>query len=244
LLVGLASLLCGLAIYPVVIHLSADNERKTREVLDSHISMMEALGRAIAKRDSDTGAHNYRVAWIAARIAEVMGLTGSAMQSLIAGSFLHDVGKIGIPDAILLKPGKLDDSEFTVMRTHVAQGEEIVCGMGWLDGANAVVAAHHEKWNGSGYPRRLQGEAIPLAARIFAVADVFDALCSKRPYKAPMSFDQAMGILEQDTGSHFDPAVMAIFRNLAAEIYQRLAEASESEARQLLEERVRKHFGS
>jgi len=242
LMVALASLLCGAALYPVVVHLSSDNERKAREVLDSHISMMEALGRAIAKRDSDTGAHNYRVAWIAASIAERMGVSGSAMQALIVGSFLHDVGKIGIPDAILLKPGKLDDGEFVVMRTHVGQGEEIVTGMGWLDGANAVVAAHHEKWNGTGYPRQLTGEDIPLSARIFAVADVFDALCSKRPYKEPMSFEAAMAILEKDTGSHFDPAVMAVFRPMARATFDRLANISESDARQLLEDRVRQHF--
>lgn len=238
----LASLLCGAVLYPVVVHLSVDNERKGREVLDSHISMMEALGRAIAKRDSDTGAHNYRVAWITARIAERMGLTGSAMQSLIAGSFLHDVGKIGVPDAILLKPGKLDEAELDIMRMHVAQGEEIVTGMGWLEGAKAVVAAHHEKWNGSGYPRKLGGEAIPLGARIFAVADVFDALCSKRPYKEPMSFEAAMAILERDTESHFDPAVMAVFRSMAREIFERLRNSTESDARQLLEDRVRQHF--
>ena len=242
LMVGLASLLCGAALYPVVVHLSADNERKAREVLDSHISMMEALGRAIAKRDSDTGAHNYRVAWIAASIAERMGVTGSAMQALIAGSFLHDVGKIGIPDAILLKPGKLDDAEMGIMRTHVDQGQEIVTGMGWLDGAHAVVAAHHEKWNGSGYPLRLAGEAIPLSARIFAVADVFDALCSKRPYKEPMGFEAAMAILEKDTGSHFDPTVMAVFRPHARQTFDRLANIGESDARQLLEDRVRHHF--
>lgn len=242
LMVCLASLLCGAALYPVVVHLSADNERKAREVLDSHISMMDVLGRAIAKRDSDTGAHNYRVAWIAARIAECMGLIGSDMQALIAGSFLHDVGKIGIPDAILLKPGKLDDAELIIMRTHVEQGEEIVTGMGWLDGANAVVAAHHEKWDGSGYPRKLTGEATPLAARIFAVADVFDALCSKRPYKEPMGFEAAMAILEKDTGSHFDPSVMAVFRTIALEIFDCLANSTESDARQLLEDRVRQHF--
>ena len=242
LMVCLASLLCGAAIYPVVIRLSADNDRKAREVLDSHISMMEALGRAIAKRDSDTGVHNYRVAWIAARIAECLGLKGSAMQALIAGSFLHDVGKIGIPDAILLKPGKLDDAELIVMRTHVAQGEEIVTGMGWLDGANAIVAAHHEKWDGSGYPHQLRAEAIPLAARIFAVADVFDALCSRRPYKEPMDLEKVMTILEKDTGSHFDPAVMAVFRPMAQEIFERLANSSESDARKLLEDRVRQHF--
>ncbi len=241
-MVCLASLLCGAALYPVVVHLSEDNERKGREVLDSHISMMEALGRAIAKRDSDTGGHNYRVAWIAARIAESMGMTGSDMQALIAGSFLHDVGKIGIPDAILLKPGKLDAEEMATMRTHVAQGEEIVTGMGWLDGANAVVAGHHEKWDGSGYPRQLAGAAIPAAARIFAVADVFDALCSRRPYKQPLSFSATMEILEKDTGSHFDPAVMAVFRPMAQEIHDCLARSGDNEVRLLLEARVRQHF--
>lgn len=243
LLVCLASLACGAALYPVVVHLSADNTRKAREVLESHIAMMEALGRAIAKRDSDTGAHNYRVAWIAARIGEQLGLKGSAMQELIVGSFLHDVGKIGIPDAILLKPGRLDEAEMGIMRTHVAQGESIVDGIGWLAGANAVVAAHHEKWNGSGYPRRLEGESIPLVARIFAIADVFDALCSKRPYKEPMDFDAAMAILKGDTGSHFDPAVMSAFRDIARQTFDRLLKASEDESRQLMEERVRVHFG-
>lgn len=242
LLAGFASLLCGAALYPVVVHLSAENERKAREVLDSHISMMEALGRAIAKRDSDTGAHNYRVAWIAARIAERMGMKGSEMQALIAGSFLHDVGKIGIPDAILLKPGRLDEAELDTMRTHVAQGEEIVTGMGWLDGAHAVVAGHHEKWNGNGYPRGLDGKDIPLPARIFAVADVFDALTSKRPYKEALDFEETMAILEKDTGSHFDPSVMGVFRSIAPEIYDRLAQAGEDEARRLLDERVRMHF--
>jgi HD-GYP domain-containing protein (c-di-GMP phosphodiesterase class II) len=241
-LIGIASLLSGALIFPLVAFLSTDNDRKAREVLDSHISMMEALGRAIAKRDSDTGAHNYRVAWVAAQIAERMSLAGREMQALIAGSFLHDVGKIGIPDAILLKPGKLDDMEMAVMRTHVDQGEQIVMGMGWLDGAHAVVAGHHEKWNGSGYPRGLSGEQIPLAARIFAVADVFDALCSKRPYKEPMGFDAAMAILEKDTGSHFDPAVMKVFTRIAKSLYQRLENSDEADSRQLLEDCVRKHF--
>lgn len=243
LMVGLASLLCGLAIYPVVVHLSADNERKTREILDSHLSMMEALGRAIAKRDSDTGAHNFRVAWIATRIAERLGLRERAIQSLIVGSFLHDVGKISIPDAILLKPGALDARETEIMHTHVAHGEEIVTGIGWLDEAVAVVAAHHEKWDGSGYPRRLSGDGIPLPARIFAVADAFDALCSRRPYKEAMGFDTTMSILQSDTAKHFDPEVMAAFTPIAREIFERLAAAGEDDTRRLLEERVRFHFG-
>jgi HD-GYP domain-containing protein (c-di-GMP phosphodiesterase class II) len=242
LMVCLASVLCGLALYPVVVYLASDNERKARELLDSHVSMMEALGRAIAKRDSDTGAHNYRVAWIATRIAENMGLGGARMQALIAGSFLHDVGKIGIPDAILLKPGKLDEQEFSIMRSHVRQGEEIVAGMDWLDGASAVVAGHHEKWNGSGYPRQLSGDVISLEARIFAVADVFDALCSKRPYKEAMGFDEAMAILNRDSGTHFDPAVMDVFRPMARAIFDRLEGSLEHDVRGLLMERVRHHF--
>ncbi len=223
-------------------HMADDVQQSFCRIEESHISMMEALGRAIAKRDSDTGVHNYRVAWIAARIAERMGFTGITMQALIAGSFLHDVGKIGIPDAILLKPGKLNEAEWITMRSHVTQGEEIVSGMGWLDGASAIVAGHHEKWDGSGYPRGLQGEQIPLEARIFCVADVFDALCSKRPYKEAMGFDAAMQILERDTGSHFDPEVMDLFRTMALEIYNRLAHITEEDARQLLKERIQKHF--
>lgn len=242
LLAGLAALLCGMVIYPLVVWLSADNERKAREVFDSHISMMEALGRAIAKRDSDTGAHNYRVAWIASCIGERVGLSGSPMQALIAGSFLHDVGKIGIPDAILLKPGRLDTAEIDIMRTHVVLGEEIVRGMGWLDGAHEVVAAHHEKWDGTGYPRRLAGEQIPLAARIFAVADVFDALSSRRPYKEALPFDEVMSILINDAGKHFDPKIIGIFEKMAGEIRDKLQDSSEATAQTLLESRIRRHF--
>lgn len=241
-MVCLASLLCGAVLYPVVVFLSSDNERKAREVLESHISMVLSLGRAIAKRDSDTGTHNFRVSWIATRIGEEMDLDKTATQALIAGSFLHDVGKIGIPDAILLKPGKLDAAELCIMRRHVELGGEIVDGIGWLEGAKDVVTAHHEKWDGTGYPAGLKGEAIPFAARIFAVADVFDALCSKRPYKEPMGFADVMAILEKDTGSHFDPAVMAAFRPMASFAFKRLENISEDDARELLAERVRRHF--
>ena len=242
LMVCLASLACGAVIYPVVIHLAGENERRARQVLESHIAMMEALGRAIAKRDSDTGTHNYRVAWMAATLGENLGLQGSDMQALIAGSFLHDVGKIGIPDAILLKPGKLDAAEMTIMRTHVAQGEEIVHGAGWLEGAADVVASHHEKWDGSGYPRQLKGNAIPLAARIFAVADVFDALCSKRPYKEPMPFEQVMAILEEGRGQHFDPTVLTRFTELASGMRERLEGLEEEGIKRLMADMIEKHF--
>lgn len=244
LMVFLASLVCGAVMYPVVVRLASENEDKAREVLESHIAMMEALGRAIAKRDSDTGAHNYRVAWVSAILGEAMGLRGATMQSLILGSFLHDAGKIGIPDAILLKPGRLDEGEMDIMRTHVRQGEEIVTGAGWLDGARDVVAYHHEKWDGSGYPHTLAGEAIPLAARIFAIADVFDALSSRRPYKAPMPFTQVMGILQESSGTHFDPAVLAQFTDLAPMIRDCLEGLDESNVKALMEAMVVRHFYS
>lgn len=242
LMVFLASLVCGAVMYPVVVHLASENEHKAREVLESHIAMMEALGRAIAKRDSDTGAHNYRVAWVSAVLGEAMGLRGAAMQSLILGSFLHDAGKIGIPDAILLKPGRLDEAEMIIMRTHVRQGEEIVTGAGWLDGARDVVAYHHEKWDGSGYPHGIAGAAIPLAARIFAVADVFDALSSRRPYKEPMPFVQVMNILLEGRGSHFDPAVLVKFAGLAEMVRDRLEGLEEDGVKALMEAMVVRHF--
>jgi HD-GYP domain-containing protein (c-di-GMP phosphodiesterase class II) len=244
LMVGLASLLCGGVLYPVVIRLSAENQRKAQEVLESHISLMEALGRAIAKRDSNTGAHNYRVAWISATLAETLGIKGDKMQALIVGSFLHDAGKIGIPDAILLKSGKLTDDEMDLMRTHVAMGEEIISGGGWLDGAREVVACHHEKWDGSGYPHGLIGEAIPVVARIFAIVDVFDALCSKRPYKEPLPLDEVMEVLQKGSGIHFDPQLLEVFSSIAGKVYETTLHASEAEIRALMKGMVRRHFGN
>ena len=244
LMVGLASILCGGVLLPVVIRLSSESQRKTQELLESHISMMEALGLAIAKRDSVTGAHNYRVAWVSAILAETLGIKGDRMQALIAGSFLHDTGKIGIPDAILLKPATLTEDEMKVMRTHVTIGEEIITGSGWLNGAKQVVAGHHEKWDGSGYPRGLAGEAIPLLARIFAIVDVFDALCSKRPYKNPLPLNEVMAILQKGSGTHFDPKLLKVFSSIASKVYETTVHASEVEMRALMKQMVRRHFGN
>ena len=242
LMVAIASLLTGLAIYPVVTYLSKENAQKTKELFESHISMMEALGRAIAKRDSDTGSHNYRVAWLSARLAENLGFRGTRMQGLMIGSFLHDVGKIGIPDAILLKPGKHTTEETAIMRMHVTHGKEIVHGAGWLPSVAAVVEAHHEKWNGDGYPEKLQGEQIPLEARIFAIMDVFDALCSRRPYKEAFSFEQAISIIEDGRGSHFDPDLLDHFLRIASELYQELSSKNEEQIRDSFIELMQLHF--
>jgi len=239
---ALAVLLTGAVLYPVLLRLHAQDQRRQREVLESHIAMMEALGRAIARCDSDSDSHNFRVAWIAATLAEAVGLHGTRMQELIVGSFLHDVGKIGVPDHILLKPGPLSEEEMRIMRTHVGIGEDIVSGAGWLGGGQAVVAGHHEKWDGSGYPRGLKGTDIPLVARIFAIADVFDNLCSRRPYKEPLPLDAALQELRNGAGRHFDPHLVQVFEELASSIYRTITESSEEQLRELLERMVRKHF--
>ena len=242
LLVALAVLVGAAALYPVLLRLNADGQRRQRELLESHIAMMEALGRAIARCDSDSDTHNYRVAWISATLAEAVGLHGTRMQELIVGSFLHDVGKIGVPDHILLKPGPLSAEEMNVMRTHVGLGEDIVSGAGWLGGGQAVVAGHHEKWDGSGYPRGQAGTDIPLVARIFAIADVFDALCSRRPFREPMPLAQAVEVLHEGAGQHFDPHLVQVFSELSGTVYRTLTEAGEEQLPALLERMVRKHF--
>lgn len=216
--------------------------RLSRGLLDANIGMLTALGSAIAKRDSDTNAHNYRVTVLAIRLAEAQGLDDAAIRRLVKGAFLHDVGKIAIPDRILLKPGKLDAEEFAVMKTHVVHGLDIVGSSGWLaDGAD-VVGGHHEKFDGSGYPAGLKGEAIPIAARIFAIADVFDALTSRRPYKEPMSFAAAMDILHAGAGNHFDPAVLTRFTMIAAGLHDRLAELGDDRVRDELRQLVVHYF--
>lgn len=241
-LTALAVLLGGAALFPVLRQLNAASLRRQRELLESHIAMMEALGRAIARCDSDSDSHNYRVAWISATLAEAVGLHGTRMQELIVGSFLHDVGKIGIPDHILLKPGPLSEEEMRVMRTHVGIGEDIVAGAGWLGGGQAVVAGHHEKWDGTGYPRGQAGTDIPLVARIFAIADVFDNLCSRRPYKEPLPLAQALQVLHEGAGKHFDPHLVQVFTRQAEAIYRTVTEAGQEQLQQLLERMVRKHF--
>jgi HD-GYP domain-containing protein (c-di-GMP phosphodiesterase class II) len=214
-------LLTTAVLYPVILRLTRRITQFSVQLLDANLDTLETLGSAIAMRDSDTNAHNYRVSIYAVRVGEEMGLPDQSMRSLIKGSFLHDVGKIGIPDDILLKPGKLDDKEFEIMKTHVEQGREIIQRSKWLHDALDVVLSHHEKISGKGYPGGLSGEGIPVTARIFAIADVFDALTSKRPYKEAWSFKEAMEIMEEGRGSHFDPFLLDAFDRVAKPLYDR-----------------------
>jgi putative nucleotidyltransferase with HDIG domain len=217
--------LTTICLYPVILSLNRDVLRYSHDLLRGNLELMEVLGSAIAKRDSDTNIHNYRVSIYAVRLAEAVGLSHAEISDLIAGAFLHDVGKIGISDSILLKPGKLDEQEFAVMRTHVALGVEILRKSDWLQRARDVVEYHHEKFDGSGYLKGLVGEAIPVTARIFAVVDVFDALTSRRPYKEPFPFAEAMAILHQGAGSHFDPRLIEAFAGIAEPLYREISDA-------------------
>ena len=161
---------------------------------------------------------------------------------MIAGAFLHDAGKIGISDTILLKPGPLTKEEFSVMRTHVLLGVDIISRAHWLQSARDVVEFHHEKFDGSGYMKGLKGEAIPLNARIFAIVDVFDALTSTRPYKKPLLFDETMSMLRRDRGSHFDPRLLDAFDAIAPRLYSAIGNAKNTVVEKALRGLVRKYY--
>jgi len=213
-------LLTTILLYPTIVLLTRQLGQMILNLLDSNLETLEVLGSAIAKRDSDTDAHNYRVTIYAVRLVEAIGFDAQAIQSLIKGAFLHDVGKIGVRDNILLKPGRLDKNEFEIMKTHVRHGLDIVKRSAWLQDATDVVGYHHEKYSGQGYDEGLSGEDIPMAARIFAIADVFDALTSERSYKEPFSFEKTMAILEEDKGTHFDPGLVDAFARIALDLYK------------------------
>jgi putative nucleotidyltransferase with HDIG domain len=240
--VGLIVFATALLLYPVILTLMRRLASYSESLLASNLETLEVLGSAIAKRDSDTDAHNYRVTLYALRLAEATGLDADRVRALIKGAFLHDVGKIGIRDHILHKPGRLDADEFRIMQAHVDHGLDIVRRSRWLEDAEDVVGSHHEKFDGSGYPKQMAGEAIPVEARIFAIADVFDALTSRRPYKEPLSFEETMKILESGRGQHFDPALLDSFGGVARELYDRYGGRDDERLREELRATVNRFF--
>lgn len=235
-------LITALLLYPLLLAMLRQSVGLSRRLLDSNLSLLQSLGNAVAKRDSDTDAHNYRVTYYAVALADAMGLPKKEISSIVAGAFLHDIGKIGIADQILLKPGKLTPDEFEIMKTHVLLGVEIVADNPWLEGAGLTIRHHHERFDGTGYPDGLQGNAIPLPARIFAVVDVFDALTSQRPYKKAMSLEYALDIIRRDSGRHFDPVVVAAFTEIASVLYSETFQAADSELRPRMRQILFRYF--
>ena len=188
---------------------------RTKDLYKDQIEILGRLARASEYRDDDTGDHTRRVGAMSAKIAVTMGLPEDQIELIRLAAPLHDIGKIGIRDAILMKPGKLTETEFVVMRTHATIGSKILEGRSpLLQMAEIIARTHHEKWDGTGYPGRLAGEAIPLPGRIVAVADVFDALISARSYKTAWPVSKAINEIASLSGRHFDPLVVEAFLNV------------------------------
>jgi putative two-component system response regulator len=188
-------------------------QERTAKLRASQIEILKRLGQAAEYRDDDTGQHTERVGEIAARIAGALKMAPEQVEIIRRAAPLHDVGKIGIPEKILLKPGGLSPEEFEVMKTHTSIGAGLLSGGGseFLQAAERIALSHHERWDGSGYPHRLAGEAIPLEARLVAIADVYDAISHDRPYKKASSPADALAIIEGGAGTQFDPKAVAAF---------------------------------
>ena len=195
--------------------------RKTFEkVKTASLDTIHRLSKAAEYKDEDTGAHILRMSNYSATVARKMGLDEETVESILYAAPMHDIGKIGTPDRILLKPGKLDADEWEIMKQHVVNGGRILEGShaGFINLGEVIALSHHEKWDGAGYPQGLSGEKIPLPGRIVAIADVFDALTSKRPYKEPFSIEKSFDIIKDSRESHFDPAVVDAFFEVEDEI--------------------------
>lgn len=188
-------------------------EARTLELQESQIEMLDRLARAADVRDDDTGCHTRRVGELAAELARAIGLPEEQVDRLRRAAPLHDLGKIGVPDAVLLKPGALTESERAIIERHAEIGADLLAGSpsAHVRLAEEIARAHHERWDGTGYPHGLGGEAIPLAARIVAIVDVWDALTHARPYRPALAPAEVLAYMRGQSGRHFDPALLQVF---------------------------------
>ncbi len=204
---------------------------RTKELYDTRREVIARLGMAAEYRDNETGNHIIRMSKYAKLLALEIGLEEEHADIILNASPMHDIGKIGVPDRVLLKPGKLDAEEWKIMQSHVNIGAKILSGHDseLMQSASLIALHHHEKWNGTGYPQGLKGEEISIEGRICAVADVFDALLSERPYKKPWTVELALSLIEEEAGQHFDPNIAPLMRKLlpaAIEIMQQYPDES------------------
>ncbi len=205
---------------------TAELDRALDSLEDAYRSTLKALTAALETRDSETHGHSERVVSYSLRLGREYGLNRDEMKALEFGSLLHDIGKIGVPDSILRKPAKLTEEEWVRMREHPMHGQQILRGIEFLQGAARVVAQHHEKWDGSGYPLGLRVEDIDVCARIFSVADAFDAITSDRVYRKGKSYEAAAQELDEWAGKQFDPQVVKAFHRVPREDWAELREQS------------------
>ncbi len=190
-------------------------EHAVGDILAAYDATIEGWVHALDLRDKETEGHSQRVTNLTVELARATGMySEQELLHIRRGALLHDIGKLGIPDAVLLKPGRLSDDEWVTMRKHPVYAYEMLKPIAYLNPALDIPYCHHEKWDGTGYPRGLRGEEIPFAARLFAVVDVWDALCSDRPYRAAWSVEQATEHLRAQVGLHFDPRAVELFLTL------------------------------
>lgn len=195
----------------------ANLERTNMDLAQAYDTTIEGWSRALDMRDRETEGHTERVTWLTLRMARAMNLPDAELVHVRRGALLHDIGKMGIPDHILLKPGPLSPEERDLMRRHPVFAYDLLAPIAYLHPALDIPYCHHERWDGTGYPRRLKGTQIPLVARIFALADVWDAIRSDRPYRAALSRDEALAYIRDQSGKHFDPEITALFLRLVDE---------------------------
>ncbi len=198
------------------------------ELEHSHSATLEALGSAIDLRDGPTAGHSRRVLLYSVKIAEAIGGMEDQLKTLGMGAWLHDIGKLAIPDGILLKPGALNEQEREIMQRHVALGYDLVKGIPFLADAAEIILAHHERHDGSGYPRGLRGKDIPMFARIFAVADSFDAMTSDRPYRSALPVQTARSVIDAGGGKLFDPEIVDVFFAVGEAAWQLISADSQT----------------
>jgi len=192
-----------------------DNQQRLNEELTrAYDNTLLGWAHALELRDKETQGHTLRVTELTIQLARKMGYGNSELVHIRRGALLHDIGKMGIPDAILHKPGSLNDDEWAVMRRHPQYAYEMLSSISYLAPSLEIPRYHHEKWDGSGYPCQLKGEAIPLPARVFAVVDVWDALCSDRPYRSAWPRERVLSHIRAGVGTHFDPRVSESFFEL------------------------------
>jgi putative nucleotidyltransferase with HDIG domain len=199
---------------------TAELDRALNSLEGAYRSTLKALTAALETRDSETHGHSERVVTYSLRLGREYGLTPEEMKALEFGALLHDIGKIGVPDSILRKPAKLTEEEWVRMREHPLHGQQILRGIEFLQGASRVVAQHHEQWNGTGYPLGLRAEEIDICARIFSVADTFDAITSDRVYRRAKPYEAAAKELDDWAGRQFDPKVVEAFHRVPKEDWE------------------------
>lgn len=205
---------------------TAELDKALEEIENSYRITLKALVQALETRDFETHGHSERVVTFSLRLGHELGLEKEVLRDLELGALLHDIGKIGVPDAILRKPAKLNDEEWAKMKLHPLHGQNILRNIKFLEGAARVVSQHHEKWDGTGYPYGLRGEDIDINARIFAVVDAFDAMISDRVYRRGCSYQDAVAELERCSGTQFDPIIVEAFKQIPKEDWEILRERS------------------